>query len=68
MERMVEKRIREEWSFFKVEGDEAIKNWLEGLPSWTKLSHYDLVYFFNFKLMHGRKDTKFFGFSWLSGS
>jgi len=59
MENIIEKKLRDEWSFYKVEGDELLQNWLEGLPSWTRATNEEIVNFFNYKLMHGPKDIKF---------
>ena len=59
MDRKTEERLRAEWNYFKVEGEEALCNWLKELPSWVKASNQEIVLFLNYKLMHGPKDSKF---------
>ena len=64
---MTEEKLREEWNYFKVEGEDALCYWLENLPNKIKASDDELVFFFNYKLMHGPKDTKFLALTGYKG-
>ena len=67
MDRITEEKLREEWNFYKVEGEEALCNWLRDLPDLIKESEQDILFFLNFKLIHGPKDSKFLALTGYSG-
>lgn len=54
-----EEKLREDWNYFKVEGEGALINWLRDLNVQLNISSEELVFFLNYKLMHGPKDSKY---------
>ena len=59
MNRAIEEKIREDWNNFKVEGEGELCFWLRGLSKKMGVTSNEIVFFLNYKLMHGPKDSKF---------
>ena len=59
MNRAIEEKIREDWNYYKVEGEEALCIWLRDLSEKIGVTSNEIVFLLNYKLMHGPKDSKF---------